>query len=219
MSRFRLLSTKLLEPAQKYRLIHTGVSYTEWDFISCLPKAFSADTNNKSLIFTSQNAVKAVINQQHISVKNCYCVGEKTKSLLEKKGQKVTKMMQNSADLATFLVKLDQKQSFLFFTGNERMPHLEESFQRQGLPLEVVEVYTTKPQSKALGDFDGILFFSPSGVKSYLQKNALKNSLCFAIGSTTAKALEEHSETIITASQPSIEHLVAAVKNHFTRLV
>ena len=219
MSGFRLLSTKLLSAAQKDRLIQTGVSYTEWDFITCHPEPFSANTKDKSLIFTSQNAVKAVFKQQQVSEKNCYCVGEKTKSLLEENGQKVTKMMQNSADLASFLTDLNEKQSFLFFTGNERMPHLEEFFQRKSLPLEIVEVYSSTPQPKVVGDFDGILFYSPNGVRSYLQKNSLNNTLCFAIGPTTAKVLEEHTETIITANQPSVEHLIAAVKNHFTRLV
>ena len=95
--------------------------------------------------------------------------------------------MQNSADLASFLTDLNEKQSFLFFTGNERMPHLEEFFQRKSLPLEIVEVYSSKPQPKVVGDFDGILFYSPNGVRSYLQKNSLNKTLCFAIGPTTAK--------------------------------
>lgn len=219
MSSLRLLSTKVLDPHQKDRLIHSELSYTEWNFIDCQPKAFSADTANKALIFTSQNAVKAVYSHAQAKVKNCYCVGKKTKLLLEENGQKVTKMMQTSADLTSFLLKIEQNERFLFFTGNERMPHLEEGFRQNNLPLEVVEVYHSAPQPKAMGNFDAILFYSPNGVKSYLQKNTLNNTLCFAIGPTTAEALQEHTETIITAKQPSIEHVIAAVKNHFTRLV
>ena len=99
------------------------------------------------------------------------------------------------------------------------MPHLEEGFRQNNLPLEVVEVYHSAPQPKAMGNFDAILFYSPNGVKSYLQKNTLNNALCFSIGPTTTETLQEHTETIITAKQPSIEHVIAAVKNHFTRLV
>ncbi len=219
MSNLRLLSTKVLDLNQKNRLIHSELSYTEWDFIDCKPIAFTANTENKALIFTSQNAVKAVLNQQQLSAKECYCVGEKTKSLLEENGQKVTKLMQNSADLTSFLLKLEQNEPFLFFTGTERMPHLEVGFRQNGLPLEVVEVYKSTSQPKAMGQFDAILFYSPNGVRSYLQKNAINSALCFAIGPTTAKALQEHTETIITAKQPTIEHMIAAVKNHFTHLV
>lgn len=219
MSNLRLLSTKILDLKQKNRLIHSELSYTEWDFIHCKPVAFNVSTENKALIFTSQNAVKAVLNQQPLSEKECYCVGEKTKSLLEENGQKVTKTMQNSADLTSFMLKLEQNVPFMFFTGNERMPHLEAGFRQNGLPLEVVEVYKSTPQPKAMGQFDVILFYSPSGVRSYLKKNSINNALCFAIGPTTAKALQEYTEKIIIAKQPSIEHMIAAVKNHFTRLV
>ena len=65
----------------------------------------------------------------------------------------------------------------------------------------------------------GFYFTAPMGLEVTFKKNSLNKTLCFAIGPTTAKALEEHTETIITANQPSVEHLIAAVKNHFTRLV
>jgi len=38
--------------------------------------------------------------------------------------------------------------------------------------------------------FDGILFFSPSAVESYLKSNTIKDEMCFCIGETTAEALE-----------------------------
>ena len=115
MLNFRLLSTKCLSVEQQNRLIQTGVSYSCWDFIKSIPTDFKANPENKSLIFSSQNAVKSVFNQFRFSGNNCYCVGEKTKKLLEENGQKVVKMTQNASVLADFILKNAKKRVFFVF--------------------------------------------------------------------------------------------------------
>ena len=61
------------------------------------------------LIFTSQNAVRIIFNDlkinEQIAHKDCFCVGEKTKFLLEENGLKVIKMSQKSSFLADFISK------------------------------------------------------------------------------------------------------------------
>ena len=211
MLEFRLLSTKCLSVEQQNRLIQTGVSYSCWDFIKSTPTNFKANPENKSLIFSSQNAVKSVFNQFRFSGNNCYCVGGKTQKLLEENGQKVVKMTQNASILADFILKNTKKEPFLFFTGNQRMPVIEAAFARENRSLEVVETYTSSAQPKAMGNYDAVLFYSPSGVESYLQNNSLADSTSFAIGETTAQSLKKYTDNIITATQPTIEHLIAAV--------
>jgi len=214
MNNFRLLSTKTLNHQQRERILQTGVSYTERNFISIKHLPFSVDPSAYTLIFTSQNAVNAVFNQLHFTAKKCYCVGEKTKALLAEKGQSVVKMEQNAADLADFILKNDQNSRFLFFAGKQRMPHLEKLFSANNKPLKVVEVYETYAQPKAVGSYDGLLFYSPSGVESFVQDNTFDKSICFALGNTTADALAAHTTSIITATQPTVEHLIAAVKKY-----
>ncbi len=218
MLEFRLLSTKCLSVEQQNRLIQTGVSYSCWDFIKSTPTNFKANPENKSLIFSSQNAVKSVFNQFRFSGNNCYCVGEKTQKLLEENGQKVVKMTQNASILADFILKNTKKEPFLFFTGNQRMPIIEAAFARENRSLEVVETYTSSAQPKAMGNYDAVLFYSPSGVESYLQNNSLADSTSFAIGETTAQSLKKYTDNIITATQPTIEHLIAAVRKYTTTL-
>lgn len=218
MLEFRLLSTKCLSVEQQNRLIQTGVSYSCWDFIKSTPTNFKANTENKSLIFSSQNAVKSVFNQFRFNGNNCYCVGEKTQKLLEENGQKVVKMTQNASILADFILKNTKKEPFLFFTGNQRMPVIEAAFARENRSLEVVETYTSSAQPKAMGNYDAVLFYSPSGVESYLQNNSLEDSTSFAIGETTAQSLKKYTDNIITATQPTIEHLIAAVRKYTTTL-
>lgn len=218
MLEFRLLSTKCLSVEQQNRLIQTGVSYSCWDFIKSTPTNFKANPENKSLIFSSQNAVKSVFNQFRFSGNNCYCVGEKTQKILEENGQKVVKMTQNASILADFILKNTKKEPFLFFTGNQRMPVIEAAFARENRSLEVVETYTSSAQPKAMGNYDAVLFYSPSGVESYLQNNSLVDSTSFAIGETTAQSLKKYTDNIITATQPTIEHLIAAVRKYTTTL-
>ncbi|MGB2404211.1 MAG: uroporphyrinogen-III synthase [Flavobacteriaceae bacterium] len=216
MSPFRLLSTKVLKPAQRHRLVQAGLTYREWNFMVSLPLPFTFKNTGQSYIFTSQNAVNAVFNQGFVVAEKCYCVGQKTKSLLEEKGQKVLKMCENSADLASFLVKQAKKDSFLFFTTQDRRPDIEKALHHHKIPLEIVEVYTTHTQPKAMGQFDGVLFFSPAGVNSYLTENSLNDTLSFAIGATTAETLKPYTQKLIIANQPTVEHLIAAVRNHLT---
>ena len=218
MLNFRLLSTKCLSVDQQNRLIQIGVSYSCWDFIKSIPTDFKANPENKSLIFSSQNAVKSVFNQFRLSGNNCYCVGEKTKKLLEENGQKVVKMAQNASILADFILNNAKKESFLFFTGNQRMPVIESAFTQENKSLEVIETYLTIAQPKVMGNFDAVLFYSPSGVESYLKNNSLEDCTSFAIGETTAQSLKKYTDDIITATQPSIEHLIAAVKKYTTTL-
>ena len=218
MTGFRLLSTKILRPSQRRRFVDLGVDYIEHNFISIELLPFNEEIPNKPLIFTSQNAVHAVLNSLKKETYECYCVGEKTKQLLIENGQKVLKTTSNATDLGNFLANLAQKQSFLFFTGNERRPAIESALKRGPHTLEIREVYKSSPTSKALGNNQGILFFSPNGVKSYLQTNALNDQQTFAIGTTTANALEKYTSHIIIARQPSVEHLLVAVKKHLQLL-
>ncbi len=64
-------------------------------------------------------------------------------------------------------------------------------------------------------DFDGIMFFSPSGVESYLNLNELKTETCFCIGKTTASALKDKNTSVVIATTPSIENVIVQVVKHY----
>ena len=67
------------------------------------------------------------------------------------------------------------------------------------------------PQNIKGENVDAILFFSPSGVESYLKDNKIKNEICFCIGETTASALENKTKNIIIAEQPTIEDVIEVI--------
>ena len=66
-------------------------------------------------------------------------------------------------------------------------------------------------------NFDGILFFSPSAVESYLTNNKIKNEVCFCVGTTTAAALETKKiKNIVIPETPTIEAVILEVIEYYT---
>lgn len=217
----RILSTKKLRANQKQFLLNAGFSVVEADFIAIHPKDFAFSNINENLIFTSGNAVKAVSNHpdvQQIRRKPSFCVGEKTADLLDENGFTVQEIADNAADLAQDIISHYASESFTFFSGNQRLDALPGQLENAKITFNEIEVYETTATPKAInGNHDGILFFSPSAVQSYLSANKITDEICFCIGQTTAKALDTITNKITIANQPSVENTIIQTINYFGR--
>ena len=219
----RLLSTKILSQGFKDRLIMHSFSLVEQSFIKISPiQNIKLADSNQAIIFSSQNAVKIALDNPEIKSlvdqKPIYCVGKKTALLLVKNGQKVVKIAQNSSDLAHFILKNRQNKSFSFFCGKSRLNDLEHVLSVNDIPIQPVEIYETLPQSHiAKGFFDGIIFFSPSGVKGYAIHNFFEDSHCFCLGSTTAKAVRQFTNKLTIAKTPNELQLFLSITKHFNQ--
>lgn len=216
-----ILSTKLLTPDQKAILSEAGIRFQEYQAINIHSREFELPAGFDNYIFTSQNAVESFIRhlsgfqKKRPSGNTCFCVGEKTKLLLEKNGQKVVKRTQNAADLARFIVKHHKNESFLFFCGNRRNDDLPDILTKNKVYFKEIMVYDTELNSQHFSEsFDGILFFSPSGVKSFTLSNEIGKSAIFCIGNTTAKEAALFTDSIMIADTPTIEHLLKKVISH-----
>ncbi len=212
----KILSTKVLSPIQKNRIIELGARYTERNFIETEAIPFTYSNAKHTLLFSSQNAVQSVFSKTDFELllknKKCYCVGEKTKAALEDKGIKVINFEENASNLADFIVKNAKNEYFVFFCGKERRPDLEAQMRLHKIKLDPIEVYQTILKPKPIGAFDIVLFYSPSGVRSFLQDNSLKQTVCICIGPTTAEALPVSKRQIIIATTPPIEHMISQTK-------
>ena len=219
----RLLSTKILSQGFKNRLLMHSFSLVEQSFIKISPiQNIKLADSNQAIIFSSQNAVKIALDNPEIKSlvdqKPIYCVGKKTALLLVKNGQKVVKIAQNSSDLAHFILKNHQNKSFSFFCGKSRLNDLERILSVNDIPIQPVEIYETLPQSHiAKGYFDGIIFFSPSGVKGYAIHNFFEDSHCFCLGSTTAKAVRQFTNKLTIAKTPNELQLFLSITKHFNQ--
>ncbi len=204
-----VLSTKLLSSDQKTLVKHGNIQWVEYNAIEIEQLNFNINEDFDNYIFTSQNAVAAFLKVK-MSPKNCFCVGAKTRKLLEENGRKVVKMAENSEKLADFIVKNYKNQSFLFFCGNLRRPELSSALEANKVALKEVEVYRTTLVPQTFEEtFDGVLFFSPSAVKSFIQKNEFRKAIAFCIGETTAYEAKKYTSNVVVAKSASVEEVVA----------
>ncbi|MFB9109632.1 uroporphyrinogen-III synthase [Flavobacterium gyeonganense] len=208
----QILSTKILSPLHKQELMKYGIELIEADFIKTENKPFELKDLNENLIFTSQNAVHSILSHpksEELKKKNVYCVGLKTKNLLTDNGFNVVAYTGYAADLAEIITLIYGSESYTFFSGNLRRDTLPEALKENGIKFNEIQVYdTTLQPQKIKGNPEAILFFSPSGVKSYLKDNKIQKQICFCIGDTTADALAKITKNIIIADQPTIEDVI-----------
>ena len=222
MSQTSILSTKTLSNEQRQAFLDADFDLLEQDFIEIKNNIFELNQINNNLIFSSQNAVLSLMEQsgwEILKTKSVFCVGIKTKDLLELNGFKVDVYMDYASELAEIITLIYNKESYTFLSGNLRMETLPNALKTAGITFNEIEVYQTTLAPFKISQqekFEGILFFSPSGVESYLTNNKIKNEICFCIGTTTAKALElKKIKNIIIAEMPTIDSVVMEVLEHY----
>ena len=218
-SSIKILSTKKLMSNQRQFLLNAGFSLVEADFISIDFIKTDLKVTNDFLLFTSQNAVNSLLSNENfedLKEKKCFCVGKKTKVLLDQNGFQVLQAFDYVEELTPFLITNYSQNSFTFFSGNLRQDTLPVALQKEGIIFEEKQVYTTSLTPKKINSqVDGILFFSPSAVQSYLIENNLSNEICFCIGTTTAKEVEKTTKKAVIANQPTVENVIIQSINYF----
>lgn len=218
----RVLSTKKLLPNHRQFLLNAGLAVVEADFISVHPKPFEINTINQNLIFTSQNAVKSfLLNGKAGDYKShpVFCVGSKTKEAIEGAGYKVIAFAEYAEGLAEMIIKEHLDERFTFFSGNMRRDTLPEALANAGIDHNEIEIYQTVLSPTNINTtLDAVLFFSPSGVESYLTENKIGDAVCFCIGKTTAGALDGITEKIVIANKQTIENTIVQCVSYFTKI-
>ncbi len=214
-----VLSTKKLVPTQRETLRNAGWSLVEYDAIKVAYLSFEISKNIENAIFTSQNAVRSFLENEDGSknrISRCFCVGEKTQKLLEENGLKVIKRAKNASNLAHFIIKEHQNNSFHFFCGNLKRDEIPSMLKTAKIDIFEVKVYETKLLLKHFDqNWDKILFFSPSAIKSFTAENQIGNSQVICIGETTASEAKKYTNNIILATETTIDSVInEAVKTH-----
>ncbi len=174
-------------------------------------------------IFTSSHAVDGL--KKFIKEKpswTIYCIGHSTKNRVAKIfGEDHIAGFADTADqLAEKIIKSQVNEKIYFFCGNQRRDELPVKLTSNHIETEELAIYKTIETPKALSKiYDGILFFSPSGVKSYFSRNFITNAtLVFAIGNTTAETIKHFTQKpAIIAEIPGKENLVTLAIDYFSK--
>jgi len=175
----------------------------------------------KHVIFSSQNGVESILESfmaSELNFEHIYCVGRRTKRLIEKKIGKVTHVENSAGNLADYLVEHIKNEEITYFCGDKRRDELPGILSKNGIGLnEVIAYKTLLSPNKLAKKYDGILFFSPSGIESFLSKNSVDQEVAFCIGGTTAKEAQKHFKTVIEAKLPSVESVLNSVNAYFIK--
>lgn len=220
-----LFSTKNLSIGQM-SAVDPMIGIDMSDFISIRYqriKASSIKRHIKHAIFTSQNAVTSLlesVSSDQLDFGAIYCVGRRTKKLIEQKIGKVSVSKASADKLADHLLDLKEIDEVTFFCGEQRLDLLPDKLSGNGIQVEEIHCYQTlATPNKLAKDYAGLLFFSPSGVESFLQMNQAENQVAFCIGATTAAAAKKHFDAVIESKSPSVESVLEAVNTHYSKQV
>lgn len=216
-----VLSTKKLLLNQRELLLNAGLSFVEYDAITTTQVHFTLPQKMENAIITSQNGAKAFVSSSSVENYdnlNCFIVGNKTTAFLAEKGLKVTKTAQNGAELAHLIAKNHKNETFYYFCGNQRRDELPSILKEAGIICNEVVVYETHGYEQEFDQsFDGVLFYSPSGVKAFAKANSLKNTTAFCIGETTAQEASIYFENIVVSNATTIESTIAKAVKHLKK--
>lgn len=231
-NKIQILSTKpvgveLARIAGEHNICIDGVSFIETEEIISeeLKKIIAAlSQQNITAVFTSAKAVNAV--KKLLPAKpswKIFCIGYQTKnSAADTFSEKnIIGIADNGEDLGEEIIKQSSIKKIIFFCGNQRRETLPEKLKKNGIELEEIVVYKTIEKPKIISKhYAGILFFSPSGVRSFFSVNKINETVqSFAIGATTAKEIKTYSQLpIIVSEHPDKEELVQLVIKHFSTI-
>jgi len=211
----RLLSTKTLPESLQARLLSSGWELTQYNAISVelLPVQFKPQ--GKIVVFTSKHAVRACLSGNRngaLSRASCICVGATTASLIRKHGGKVLASASSATELASLIAAKYTDQTFVYYCGNRRLEIIPEVLDKLSVDWEEVVAYRTQMVQESFDHpFDGILFFSPSGVESFASQNTIGVATAYCIGPTTASEAKKYTKKYKTSESPDIETLVDLV--------
>ena len=189
-------------------------------------------------VFTSANAIN-VLQQHYFSIgsyrenglftffninnANICCISGKTLQKAKEvfPDSNILASSPYGSELAAAIIALGNITEVNFYCGNQRRDEFPAGLKQAGIKVNEYMIYENIPAPAVTAtDYDGVLFFSPSGVKSYLSANRLHSkTVCFAIGRTTATTLKEYTDNkIIMSTDISEDAMVQTAIFYFNNI-
>lgn len=219
----KILFTKNIDPTVISRELGEDVPVDCVEVIRTNPVRISPfDLKDYSLIFTSAKGVSSFFMNrftpnEDFTAKNynkIYCVGEKTKKELRKNGFGTFKVLKNADALSKFIIMHCQHEKFLHFCGNIALDVLDHNLPLQNISYKKITVYNTEEINPLISEkYHAAVFFSPSGVRSFANRNSFENMKLVSIGETTAGELRKHtSQPVLVAEGNSLISVLKLIR-------
>jgi uroporphyrinogen-III synthase len=171
-AKYKVLSTKKLEPSLIEKAKENNIEIIEQEFISIKPiwseaksVEVSACFQKPYVVFTSANAVAAVDEYLHphdtffVPGWKIFCLSGKTKAAVLKSAavpKTIVGEAQSAAALADKIIE-QRAEEIVFFCGNQRRDELPATLKTKGVRVHEVVVYeTTGTPCRTEEDFDAV---------------------------------------------------------------
>lgn len=217
----QVFSTKTFTEAQRQLFKNVRVESSDFLKISLnrIPKPILKSKIN-NVIITSQNAVEAIttiVPKEELQFKNIYCVGRRTKKLIENKIGRVTHSENSAKALADYLVEYIEGTEVTYFCSDVRLDELPSILEENHIKVQEVEAYKTILDSEEIdSEVEGVMFYSPSTVESYLKLNKA-DKVAYCIGDTTATEAKKHFGDVRVAKIPTVESVIDLVNENYNK--
>lgn len=209
-------SSKTLSVGQE-DLFADSIKVESSDFVKTTPNRINPSflkSVHKHVIITSKNGVEAILNNclsKDLNFKNIYCVGRRTKKLIEQKIGPVNICAKNAKTLAENLIDVLKGDEVTYFCSDIRLDDITNALTDNNVTVNEIVAYSTKLEAPKLPDsVEGVLFYSPSTIHSFLKNNDPK-CVAYCIGESTAKEAYKHFKEVLTAKIPTIESVIELV--------
>lgn len=134
-----------------------------------------------------------------------YCLSAKQAARLKAEGFDTSYPEESSIkNLGRLIHRTYRKGRILFLKGNRSLRDLPDYLRKKGIQLLGEEVYRSflYPQKSKEHNVDGVLFFSPAEVDSFVSagNSVDKNTTLFAVGETTGQVLKTYFANPVVVS-------------------
>lgn len=215
-----IFSSKLLSRGQK-DLFNNALKVESSDFIKTAAnriKPVFLKATHKNVVITSKNGVEALLNNcpaEDLNFETIYCVGRRTKRLIEQKIGPVKHSEKNAKALAKYLVEFIEGSEVTYFCSDIRMDDLPTILEESNIKVQEIEAYSTKLEAPKLEkSIEGVMFYSPSTIQSFLQKNT-PECIAYCIGESTAKEAKKYFKDVRVAKIPTVESVIELVNQNY----
>lgn len=190
-----IVSTRVLEQQLVQRLESAGIRVTEANFIQksfSLPEKIDVGAIHATIILTSKTAVHAWmrmvekfnLDKQQYRV---YCLSMATQALAQENNLPIAGVAYQASSLADIILNDKALSKVTFVCGNLRRDELPVKLRKNNVHVSEIVAYKTEHTPlKIEPTYNGVLFFSPSTVDSFLLRNTTHDATAFCLGSTTA---------------------------------
>ena len=224
-NRINILSTRsidnaLIQDASSKNIDIDVISFIKTERVltaGVLNEVQKASAESAAVAFTSSNAVEAVAAGLDLLKTNpfhwkIYCIGQATRhSVVKYFGEgSIAGVADNAKELAGAILDAKVK-DIIFFCGDQRRDELPGLLKKNSIEVKEIVVYQTIATPEKLEkNYEGILFFSPSAVKSFFGNNIPGDQVVlFAIGNTTANEIKNFSKNkVLVGDSPDAKMLL-----------